>query len=124
MSDDEDQWGRYTIVRAIAYHFEHTNIGVMIYGPDGKLTEHRMDTVDRAVRRGDLPASVLDDPYFLDHVARYGESYPDVEAVEWAHYSTGHAMSSIQIGDLCGTKMRPGQLDEIFDRFIPKEARP
>jgi hypothetical protein len=113
-----NQWGRYVLVRAVGPCFEFTNIGVIVFGPDGKQVAARMDTPDRAIRRGDLPANVMEDDVLLSHLERYPEAVPDMETLHRVVRTTGHAMSFVQLSDARGAMMRPGMVDELFDRLV------
>jgi len=93
---------------------EHTNIGAIVFGDDGKYFGHRIGSLDRAKRRGDWPAD--NDGEFLDN---WAGSISSVEVLERKFESIGHAMSCNQFMSLCGSTMPPAALlDYVMSHLI------
>lgn len=115
--------GYYLILRAVNHNRpgEATNIGCAVYASDGHQIGSRADTLDRAVMRGDLSADRAE--ALKDYASTILRSHKTMASVQQAHRSTGHAMSSIQLGDLNVTLIKPNTVDDIFERYVIGNAK-
>ncbi len=111
-------YGTYTIIRIGGRRMdEYTNVGVIIFGADGAQIEYKVDTLDRAVARGDWDA----DWRAIDLDA-YCQDYPTVDHVRRALETIAHAMSVIQVREPYGTMIREGGMAALWQTFIEGRA--
>lgn len=115
--EESKEYGTYAILRAVNHnrHGEATNLGCSVYNMAGVQIGYKVDDTARAIMRGDL------DPvwgYTRQILEDTIEHYNTIDRVRKTHESTGHAMSGIQIGDLCGTLIWDGVVDHIYNLFV------
>lgn len=112
MGSDKKVYGKYTVMRTTQdpMRDEWTNIGVIVFDPDGNQIYARMG-FERALARGDISEQVAG--YSTE---RY-KAYEHIEQVERALESQGHMMSSIQIRAPLPCMMRESY-DDLFELFV------
>lgn len=110
----------YSVIYVINHNrvTEHTNVGVLIYGDDGKLFGHRVEGPERAVARGDLAAERTD--YInAEYFSALCQQKATVDTLKRTFESMGHAMSSVQFRDLLPTITADQEaLDRLFNTFV------
>lgn len=109
------RWGQYTVVRVgNAAADEWTNVGVIVFGPDGKQLAARMDSFERAIRRGDWQAEWR----LLWEPGDYAAGVPDLETLKRRLERIGHAMSVIQCREPLPTLLTHSTLDRLYGAFV------
>lgn len=111
---------KYTIVSVgDAARGERTNIGIIVFGPDGKQYGRRLANLNRARRRGDWPAETWMDEAEID---RWAADFDSEETYHRRIDTFGHCMSQIQVGPLCGSLCQPDELlADTYPRFVTEE---
>ena len=111
--------GKYAVLRANNNNRigEATNIGVIVFGEDGKCIGYKADSLNRAIARGDCS------PYTEFDPVHYLSTYPDLAEVEKAYNSMGNAMSTFRLGNLMGTLLCDGIVDDLYETFIPSSKQ-
>ena len=113
------EYGSYTIYQIFDQkrHTEHCNVGVIVFGGDGKQIGCRADTPLRAFRQGLLQEYHLED-FSQERLVARMKTVPDMEELTGCLESTGHAMSMIRFRNPLPTLIRPEVVDDIFERFV------
>lgn len=93
---------------------EWTNVGVIVFDEEGNQYEEYMDTVDRAVQRGDLTSKCG----WVERLASFAQNFPNVESVKKSMESTGHAMSRLRIMEGGTTVIREDVVSELFEALV------
>jgi hypothetical protein len=114
-------YGSYVVLRAVSHtHFgESTNLGVGLYGGDEEnLLGSKVGTLDRALARGDITQVAFENFPPADLAVYFTRRHPTLQSIRHAHESMGHAMSWIQVGEICGTIIQEGTVDRLYDYFV------
>lgn len=113
-----DKYGKYYIVCVgEQIRNEVTNVGVILFNKEGIQVGAKMDTPDRALKRGDIVETEYDS--LAAHLKVYPECVPNLEILEKKIDSTGHCMSTVQI-HLGGGTLLTEDINEILNRLFDR----
>lgn len=109
---------RYCVIRAVDGETgDSTNIGVIVFGEDGKQHGHRIAPMTRAIRRGDLQGDAVEWGARVEDLAT---SLDCLDSYNRLVDSMGHAMSCLKVGVLAGSTLSP---DKLLTFVYPKMVK-
>lgn len=111
------RWGQYTVVRVgNAANDEWTNVGVIVFGADGRQAAVRLDTLERAIQRGDWQREWA----HID-LAAYVEGVGDVVTLNQRLERVSHAMSVVQCRQPYPTLLSHDVVERLYATFVTGE---